>query len=854
MAEYYTFKEPAIRTYRFMAEERPAPIAHELVEEWIMARVVGSTSGNPIRFGKKLSLGLAPWADVEVLLSGTSLKLVQRVSEEFYLLEAPDPWTCAKEAARMAMDPGVVMSVPVARKPIRRMGQYSPAPNDSYFHRQWHLEHREADTGSSTGPDLNVRAAWPVTRGEGVTIAVADDGVDVEHPDLAANMEGGPHFNFVTREEDGHHRSVLHAHGTAVAGLAAAVGGNRLGVSGVAPAARLASWVIFEPGNDIISDEALMHVFQSHSNRVSVQNHSWANSGPEQLGPSALERMAISNAVHFGRSGRGVVIVRAGGNGRDDGVNGNDDGYAADPLIITVGAVRFDSHVASYSTPGPNLLIAAPSGDSVNGQPSLFTTDRVGVVGYNNNAFTNDLADYAFDGSGFSGTSGAAPQISGLVALLLSANTNLTVRDVQQILILSSRQTDRLDPDVRGNGAGLRISHSTGFGVPDAGEAVRLAKRWKSRPAVVEAVVSTQPALEIPDDALRLTVTGPAVPEPLADIPASPGGGLHPDEATLLLPLVHVGLARNPILTSLEGKAALILRGENFFSEKAANAADAGASFAVIYNNRDSDRRILMAGVDFARIPVVFIGERDGKGLRDFLAAGGEAEARLSIRPAVVELKVVETLTCEHVMVTIDAEHPNRGQLRITLVSPAGTRSVMQRVNSDANPGPSEWVYMSTHHFYEPSAGTWRVEVTDEGPGDAGLLRFVELRIRGVAIRDGDRDGLDDAWEQAHFGGLDQGLTGDIDGDGFNHAREQAMGGDPKRAEFEFKLDVAIWKPGVLRLSWPGLSRTVNPVLAAQEASGPFVVLTNIPGRFPETEWFLKSAEPLMRSYFIQAP
>jgi len=68
-----------------------------------------------------------------------------------------------------------------------------------------------------------------------------------------------------------------------------------------------------------------------------------------------------------------------------------------------------------------------------------------------------------FNATGFKGTSGSAPQIAGVVALVLGANPNLYVRDVRQILLLSARHFDLADPDLQTNGAGLRVSHNLGF-------------------------------------------------------------------------------------------------------------------------------------------------------------------------------------------------------------------------------------------------------------------------------------------------------------------------------------------------------------------------------------------------------
>src|SRR5690606_12359166 len=106
------------------------------------------------------------------------------------------------------------------------------------------------------------------------------------------------------------------------------------------------------------------------------------------------------------------------------------------------------------------LLVSAPGGEF--GFPTVFTTDRQGELGYN----TNPDGDYTLNGGNFAGTSVAAPQIAGVAALLLSANTNLTYRDVQQILIQSARHTDLSDPDLTTNGAGFVVSHNVGFGIP----------------------------------------------------------------------------------------------------------------------------------------------------------------------------------------------------------------------------------------------------------------------------------------------------------------------------------------------------------------------------------------------------
>src|SRR6185369_2971480 len=206
-------------------------------------------------------------------------------------------------------------------------------------------------------------------------------------------------------------------------------------------------------------------------------------------------------------------------------------------------------------------LVAAPSGDSDDGFPTIFTTDRQGALGYNQGSYTNDLADYCFDSTGFSGTSASAPQISGLAALILSANPALTYRDVQQILILSARHFDLTDPDLTTNGAGFRVSHNVGFGVPDAGEAVTLAKSWSNRPPLKSTTLTSTKVRTIPDDSLRVRISGSGVPAELSRLRTQPSLGPHADTPTPVLPLVDVGYATNRISRDLTGRAALIQRG-----------------------------------------------------------------------------------------------------------------------------------------------------------------------------------------------------------------------------------------------------------------------------------------------------
>jgi len=730
---------------------------------------------------------------------------------------------------------------------------YAAQPNDPYFYVQWPSEHRTSD-GTAAGPDLNVRAAWPVTRGEGVTLAVADSGVELSHVELLPRAEGAPHHNF----SDGTTNAIPWggtlnwAHGTEVAGLAVAEADNGQGLAGVAPAARLASWLILDPSGALVSDELLMDAYQFSSNVVEVQNHSWGVLGTGQDGPSPLEQIGLANALTFGRGGRGTVMVRSGGNYRTDGNNANDNAYASDPRVIAVAAVDIRGRAAPYSNPGACLLVAAPGGEVGAG---LFTTDLLGTRGAN---FLNyfppneHLSDYAFDALGFAGTSPAAALVSGLSALVLSANPELAIRDVQHILMLSARHFDLEDPDLTRNGAGLPISHNVGFGVPDAGEAVRLARLWPNRPAASAATVTNSAVAAIPDDGLRVETVGDGVPPGVVSIRTLPGTGPHADEPTPFLPLVDVGLATNVIGADLTGKAALIQRGTNDYADKINFAAQAGAAFAVIYNFATNtsgsgapggDQLVPLGRTDFTPIPAVFVSHSDGVALQALFATNTAARARIRLTNTNLLFTITNSLLCEHVGLRLQTDHPLRGDLRITLVSPAGTRSVLQRYNADTNAGLGDWTYYSTHHFFESSVGDWRLFVSDEYLGAIGSIQFASLTITGVPITDADTDGLDDPWETARFGSLGPGPQDDPDSDGYANAREQVMGTDPSKPDWEFALDLSRWNGAMNRLSWPGVTNRHYEVWGTPDLNLPMNRLTDVPGRFPETEWFSPFAD-----------
>jgi subtilisin family serine protease/subtilisin-like proprotein convertase family protein len=857
--EIVQFRIPQATRYRLA----PAAQRASVRSDWVTAQLDdGST--NSVAFGSRVVIQLQPGTSLDAVVAGRPLRLSRVVAPDLFLLQAPDADAAIRESGQLSASNEVAACYPVMQRQAAPHGPYAPRSNDPFavpyfitpggqtIEAQWPIENREGNS-VRRGADLNIMAAWPYGTGQGVIVAVADSGLEMNHPELTSRLAGAPHSNFSgqttnTGPVGGGQFDPLRAfwsHGTEVAGLIAAEGNNAKGITGIAPRATLASWLLYNTNATLVSDEQLMDMYQYASNLVSVQNHSWGagNGLKQQRGPTLLEQVGIANAVTLGRGGLGTVMVRSAGNDRGIAASTCDDGYVNDPQVITVAAVTQSGRATSYSEAGASVLVGTPGGGGDTAQ-GLFTLDLVGSErGVNSGVFYfGDTADYAFGIQGFIGTSASAPLVSGLAAILLSANTNLSARDIQQIMVLSARHWDATDPDIVTNGAGLKVSHNVGFGLPDAGHAARLATLWSNRPPLATLTLTDNRTLAIPDDGLRIEVSGSDIPTALSSVHAFPTFAPHPDAPTARVTLVDVGAATNIPAMNLTNKGALILRDATPFTTKISNAAKAGAAFAVIYNptNGGGFNLGLVAGTEYAPIPAVFIGNTSGEGLKALFQTNVSALAQLRLLTAERVFNVNSTLLCEHVGVRVRTDHPLRGDLRITLQSPQGTRSVLQHFNDDTAAGPTDWTYWTTHHFLEGSAGTWTATFTDEFGGAVGNVQSVSLILRGTQIADSDRDGLDDAWETARLGSLALGPKDDPDGDGLGNAREQLMTTDPLVSDLLDAPTLSRWSlfgSQLLRVSWPSAPQYTYALRSGTNIAT-LNLATNLPGGFPETEWF----------------
>ena len=281
-------------------------------------------------------------------------------------------------------------------------------PDDPYLSAQWHLDNT-GQGGGLEGADINAFSAWEVTAGAGVLVAVLDSGVDTSHPDLSA-VAG---YDYSDNDDDSN-PPAGDTHGTLVAGTVAAVGNNALGGAGVAWAADIYGIRMIRAG----SLEAVRDAFiEAVDAGAAVINNSW---GYDTDGCSGLPlygalRTAFDYAETEGRGGLGSVVVFSAGNW---GCDESDNQMLAYPPIVGVSAVNSRDRLESYSVYGDVIDIAGQAG-------GIITPTIPGEGNYR--------GDNTYSG-GFSGTSSAAPIVSGVFALMFAANEHLTAAGAREAL------------------------------------------------------------------------------------------------------------------------------------------------------------------------------------------------------------------------------------------------------------------------------------------------------------------------------------------------------------------------------------------------------------------------------------
>ena len=337
-------------------------------------------------------------------------------------------------------------------------------------------------------PALGLDALHGTITGAGVKVSIIDDGIDATHPDLQAQLLTAMAFDTQFDTQDGTPKYPVliglppDDHGTAVAGIIAAQANNETGIVGIAPDADLISTRVKWTWDQITQALTLQHF-------ADVSNNSWGATTPfgDNFNSTQLTfaYQALRSGVEDGRTGKGTVFVFSAGNSAAYGENTNYHNFQNAREVITVAAANQDGSIAGFSTPGANVLVASYG-------VGLLTTDRH-QPGWGYNLSGNYTS--------FSGTSAAAPVVSGVVALMLEANPNLGYRDVQQILAYASthpdNQTWKTNAASNWNLDGLKFNDASGFGLVDAYAAVRLAQTWTQTDTAMNEVSASARAFNL---------------------------------------------------------------------------------------------------------------------------------------------------------------------------------------------------------------------------------------------------------------------------------------------------------------------------------------------------------------------
>ena len=401
--------------------------------------------------------------------------------------------------------------------------------------------------------DLNVEAVHKQgIKGQGVNVLVLDDGVEINHEDLKDNVNPSMTWNFQNNNTDPTPTAIDDAHGTNVAGIIAAVQ-NGIGVMGIAPRVTLGA----------AGDARKVNTAQEYAAfggaPWSINAHiiNFSLGGNPKVPPSYTDAIAVGGQPWTNlRSNKGLIVVQSAGNeyikfrqrdcrkvnnttqivSCENPVNETD---LLNPMRLSIAAANAKGYRASYSSAGSINWVTGLGGEySSTGNygevgsaaneegPQIYSTDLMGCErGDSKNGLSAvDTVQFMIGGSPINmeknpncnfdqmnGTSASAPTITGVVALMLSANPNLSWRDVRHILATTSKQMDpdygsrdgrnkqinlvdytftdststaltdgasatRVDYGWQTNAAGYKYSNWYGFGLADATAAVAKAK------------------------------------------------------------------------------------------------------------------------------------------------------------------------------------------------------------------------------------------------------------------------------------------------------------------------------------------------------------------------------------------
>ncbi|XP_055929177.1 furin-like isoform X1 [Argiope bruennichi] len=361
--------------------------------------------------------------------------------------------------------------------------------HDPLYPEQWFLH-----DGGYGGYDMNVIPAWKDGfSGKGVVVSILDDGIQGNHPDLAQNYDKDASYDINDADEDPTPQDDdENKHGTRCAGEVAAVANNEFCGVGIAYNSSIGGVRMLDGS---VTDNIEATALSLNPDHIHIYSASWGpeDDGKTVDGPGKLAKTAFIEGITKGRGGLGSIFVWASGNGGRHNDNCNCDGYTNSIYTISISSATQSGLMPWYLEQCSSTLATTYSSGTSNRDQNIITVD----VDYS--YFTELQSGQTPDASklctkSHTGTSASAPIAAAICALALEANPRLTWRDMQYLIVMTSRYEPLAkETGWITNGIGKRVSTKFGYGLMDAAAMVKLArsKEWKTQPE--QHICTTQP-------------------------------------------------------------------------------------------------------------------------------------------------------------------------------------------------------------------------------------------------------------------------------------------------------------------------------------------------------------------------
>ncbi|XP_035019066.1 proprotein convertase subtilisin/kexin type 6 [Hippoglossus stenolepis] len=367
------------------------------------------------------------------------------------------------------MDPKVDWAQQQEVKPrVKRYAHSDPNVinfNDPKWSNMWYI-HCD-DKSSYCRSEMNIVSAWQRGyTGRNVVVTILDDGIERNHPDLAPNYDHLASYDVNGNDHDPSPRydpRNENIHGTRCAGEVAAVANNSHCIVGIAYNAHIGGIRMLDGDvTDIVEAKSL----GIRPDYIDIYSASWGprDDGKTVDGPGPLTKQAFEQGIKKGRKGLGCIFVWASGNGGRQGDHCSCDGYTSSIYTISISSTTENGNKPWYLEVCSSIIATTYSSGEFNERKIV----------------TTDLRHRCTEAH--TGTSVSAPMVAGIIALALEANLLLTWRDIQHLLVKTSRPVHLKADDWKTNAAGHRVSHLYGFGLVDAEAMVVEASKWRTVP------------------------------------------------------------------------------------------------------------------------------------------------------------------------------------------------------------------------------------------------------------------------------------------------------------------------------------------------------------------------------------